>query len=262
MNNGISTEQRIAAVLAGDAITSADLSDLIVLTNAAVADASATAEAERSRALDPANPVDPSTARAAMEDAALVAQRMRAAMPRSQARLDAITAQEYAATWSIDYAEVEAVRDALAAEVNEIYPTVVATLTDLLTRISTCDREIGRINGSATSGERRRLRKVELEARGLDSFTRSVPPITDELRLPQWEPGGQEWPPPALSFNAAMAAAIAPRPFNPRYSADWHKVKAAEAEAQREQHRLETEKREAEANANWRGPKWWEGERA
>jgi len=261
MNNGISTEQRIAAVLAGDAIASVDLSALIEEAADAAGVADATAEAERTRALDPAQPVDPATARASMEDAALVAQRMRTAMPRLWARLDEITSQEYAAQWRADFEEAATIRDALAAELQETYPAIVATISDLMTRIEACDRDASRVNGSAPSGERRRLRKVELEARGLDSFTRSVPPITDELKLPPWQPGGQEWPVPVL-FSATVAAAITPRPFDRRYSPDWWRVKEEEAAEQREQHKLETEKREAERDANWRGPKWWLGERA
>jgi hypothetical protein len=188
--------------------------------------------------------------------------RLRAAMPRLWALFDQVASQEYAAQWRADYDEAAIVRDKLAEKLVELYAPFVERIADLMTRIAEADKQVSRVNGSAPSGERRRLRKVELEARGLDGFTRAAPSIVDELRLPQWEPGGQEWPPPALPFNAAMAAAIAPRPFNPRYSADWAAAKEAEAAERREQHKLETEKREAEANANWRGPKWWLGERA
>jgi hypothetical protein len=258
MNNGISTEQRIASVLAGDAITSADLSDLIEEAADAAGVADATAEAERTRALDPAQPVDPATARASMEDAALVAQRMRIALPRLQARLDEITAQEYAATWSDDYAAVEAVRDTLAAEL-KTYAAIVATITDLLTRIEACDREAARINGSAPSGEPHRLRAVELEARNLANFTRGVPSITDELRLPHWEtPRGLAWPPPM----PVDPARFAPVPFNRRYSPDWWQVKEEEARALRERQEREAAEREANALENYRGPRWWEKERA
>ena len=57
--NNVSMEQRIASVLAGDAITSFDLSTLMQDVEAAADDADATAEAERTRALDPAQPVEP-----------------------------------------------------------------------------------------------------------------------------------------------------------------------------------------------------------
>ena len=130
-----------------------------------------------------------------------------------------------------------------------------------MTRIAACDEEIIRIGVNAPSGEPRRLRNVELEARNLASFTRAMPSIVETLCLPPWSPGAPEWP-MARPFNAAVAAAIAPRPFNPRYSADWAAAKEAEAAERREQHKFETEKREAEANANWHGPRWWLGERA
>jgi hypothetical protein len=144
----------------------------------------------------------------------------------------------------------------------ETYPAIVATITDLMTRIAACDGDAARVNGSAPSGERLRLGGVELSSRNLAGFTRAAPSILEELKLPPWEPGGPEWP-IARPFNAAaIAAACAPRPFDRRYSPDWWQVKEAEAAERREQQRLEDERRAAEADANWRGPKWWEGERA
>jgi len=137
----------------------------------------------------------------------------------------------------------------------------VERLADLLTRIAACDEEITRIGVNAPSGEPRRLAKVELAARNIATFSRSAPPITDELRLPPWSPGAPEWP-PQRPFSATMAAAITPRPFDRRFSPDWWMVKEEEEARLREQQKLEAEQRAAEASANWRGPKWWDGERA
>jgi hypothetical protein len=261
MSNGISTEQRIAAVLAGDAIAAVDLSDLIAETDNASSAADATAEAERTRALDPARPVDPATAHTAIANAALVAQRMRAAMPRLQARLDEITAQEYAATWREDYAAVEAASDELATQMNGVYAAFVEQFTELMSRVAACDQQVAKINIGAPSGESRRLRVVELQGRKLDRFTRAVPSITDDLKLPPWQPGGQEWP-VRVPFSAAMAAAIAPRPFDRRFSPDWWQVKQEEEARVREQQVREAAEREAKALENYRGPRWWEKERA
>jgi hypothetical protein len=215
----LSLEQRISSALGGSAITSSALGDLIAETDRAAAAATAEAVAERAKALDVEQEVDLTTVHAAMEKAGLKGDRLRAAMPRLRALFDQVTGLEYANKWRADFDEVANVRDALAAELNETYPAIVATISDLMTRIEACDREASRVNSSAPSGERLRLCKVELEARGLDSFTRNVPPITDELKLPPWQPGGQEWP-MAKPFYAAMVAAITPRPFDRRFSPD------------------------------------------
>ena len=95
--------------------------------------------------------------------------------------------REYAAQWSADYAEVEAARDALAAEPREVYPAVLGKLVDLLARKEACDAEVGRINGSIP-GVALRRRVVELVARNLEGFTRDEPSITNELRLPDTAP--------------------------------------------------------------------------
>jgi hypothetical protein len=255
----VSLEQRIAAVLGGGAITSADLADLIAATDKAAAAAAAEAEAERAKALDISQPVDLTKVHGAMERAAITGERLRAALPRLWARFDEITSQEYAAQWRANYDEVAIVRDALAAELLETYPAIVATISDLMTRIEACDREASRINGSEPSGEQRRLRAVELEARNLANFTRGVPSITDELKLPHWEtPSGLAWPPPVPIDPARFA----PVPFNRRYSADWAQVKEEESRAVREQQEREAAEREAKALENYRGLRWWERERA
>jgi hypothetical protein len=130
-----------------------------------------------------------------------------------QRRLRDLQAQEYAAQWSADYAEVEAARDALAAELREVYPAVLGKLVDLLTRKEACDAEVGRINGSAPAGVALRLRVVELVARNLEGFTRDEPSITNELRLPDWSQSRKPaWPPPqtplGLLVSQTMAAAV------------------------------------------------------
>jgi hypothetical protein len=131
----------------------------------------------------------------------------------------------------------------------------------LMGRIAEADKQVARVNSSAPSSESRRLRVVELQGRNLDRFSRAAPSILDELRLPMWEAGGPEWP-VSKPFNAAVAAAITPRPYNRRYSADWAKAKEEEARALRERQVREAAEREAKALENYHGPRWWERERA
>ena len=78
----------------------------------------------------------------------------------------------------------KAVRDALAAEMREVYPAAVAQLVDLFQRMAECDRECSRINGSAPYGEHRRLLDVELTARGVEGLLQPDVWIAEELRLP------------------------------------------------------------------------------
>jgi hypothetical protein len=111
-----------------------------------------------------------------------------------------VEAAEYAARWEPDFKRVEAQRDALAAEMRDAYPAAVAQLADIFQRAAECDRECSRINGSAPDGERRRLRGVELAARGVEGLLQPDVYLAETLRLPFfWRDSGPiyAWPPPA-----------------------------------------------------------------
>jgi hypothetical protein len=128
-------EGRIATALSED-IASADVATLITDTEAAISAADAAAEAERVKAFDPIASPDPAKARAAMEDAAFTRERLRTVMPRLQTRLKQVKAAEYLAGWGPEYERLKAVRDALAAEMKEIYPRVTEQLVSLLQRMA------------------------------------------------------------------------------------------------------------------------------
>jgi hypothetical protein len=199
----ISIEKRISSALS-DEITSTNLAALIAETETAISEAEATAEAERVSALDLLASPDASKARTTMEDAAFTRDRLRTVLPRLREKLRMVEAAEYAARWEPEYKKVEAQRDELAKEFASTYPKVVSQLIDLLRRTETCDREVGRINGSAPDGESRRLRGVELTARGLDHFNIANPSIPGRLRLPDWECSERmAWPPPEVFVAAA-----------------------------------------------------------
>ena len=213
-------ERRIAAALTSD-IPSADIAALVAETEAAISQAEAAAEAEREMALDPLASPDAAKARTAMEDAAFTRDRLRTVLPRLQARLSEVKAAEYAARWESDFRQVEARRDELANEYAATYPRLVAQLVDLFECIEAVDKEVSRINGSAPSGEHRRLRQVELIARGLDNFNRANPPITKAVQLPDWTNSEKmAWPPPQPSLAAVFALSMVPS-HDPRYTADW-----------------------------------------
>ena len=199
----ISIEKRISSALSDD-ITSTDLAALIAETEAAISEAEATAEAERAKGLDLLASPDAAKARTAMEDAAFTRDRLRTVLPRLRDRLREVQATEYAAAWEPEFKLVEAQRNELAKEFTSTYPKVVGQLIDLLRRTEECDREVGRINGSAPDGDGRRLRGVELTARGLDNFNVANPSIPGRLQLPDWERSERmAWPPPQVFVAAA-----------------------------------------------------------
>jgi hypothetical protein len=157
--------------------------------------------------------VDAQKARQSRADAEFLRDRLRAALPALQLRLQELQAQEYSVQWHDDYTQIEAERDALATELREIYRSVQSKLVDVLTRKKACDAEVSRINGSAPAGVAVRLREVELVARNLGGFTRDRPSITNELKLPDWDQSNKlAWPPPqtplAVLAVQGMAAAV------------------------------------------------------
>ena len=118
-----------------------------------------------------------------------------------------------------DFRQVEAKRDELAQEYAATYPRLAAQFVDLFERIEAVDKEVSRINGSAPSGEHRRLRQVELVARGLDNFSRADPPITKAVQLPDWTNSEKMvWPPPQPSLAVQVAASMT---FSQHPGDDW-----------------------------------------
>jgi hypothetical protein len=208
----ITLEERIATALSSD--TASDVvAILIAEVETAIVAADKAAEMERVKALDPLASPDAAKARASMEDAAFVRDRLRTILPRLQQRLNELRAAEHVARWEPDFRQVEAKRDELAQEYAATYPRLAAQFVDLFSRAEAVDREVSRINGSAPSGEHRRLRQVELVARGLKGFTRGEPSITNELSLPDWDqPTKLVWPPPQVPLAVQVAASMIQRP--------------------------------------------------
>jgi hypothetical protein len=98
---------------------------------------------------------------------------------------------------------------------------LIAELIDLFRRALIIDQECSRLNGTAPAGNSRRLRGVELTARGLEGFSFSKPALTEAVKLPEWEDTGRlAWPPPKTPLAALVAAAMTP-PHDPRFTADW-----------------------------------------
>jgi len=217
----ITLEQKIVAALADADINSSDLSALIERIEAAIPEADQAAETARSNALDLVLSPDAKAAREAIAAAEFARERLRSVLPRLQERLQQIQAAEYAARWEADFEQVEARRNELVQEYAATYPRLVAQLVDLFERIEAVDKEASRINGSAPSCEHRRLRQVELVARGLEAFSRSAPAISKTVQICDWADSERLiWPPQQPSMAAAFAMATVPT-HDPRYTADW-----------------------------------------
>jgi hypothetical protein len=216
-----SVEQKIAAALGDGQITSADLQMLISETEQALAEAEATARAERKKALDPIASPDFEKAEQLVWSAQLWRERMRSSLSQLCERLANVEAAEASTRWEARHDAAKVKRDALAKEFAELYPKLTAQLCDLFHRASAIDRECSHINREAPAGEYRRLRGVELTARGLDSFGICDPSLTETMKLPGWTQSDRMiWPPPEVPLAVLVAEAMRP-PDDPRFGPNW-----------------------------------------
>ena len=254
-NHYTDLEKKIASALEDADITSSALAALLQETEAAIVAADEAAKQLAERALDPVLSPDPVEARTAMEDAAFAANRLRTLRPRLQARLTEVQAEERLAQWRDDYEAQKVARDALASELRELYPEVVAKLTDLFARIAANDEELSRLHVARPAGVALHLNSAELEARNLDAYSRDNPPLAEKLKLPDWDdPTKLVFPPPQTPLAVLAAQSMA---FAPHSGENWWQDREARAASQRaenervaayneEQHRRREERENAE----------------
>jgi hypothetical protein len=130
----------------------------------------------------------------------------------------AVAAKEYAAAWRKDLETVRTERDQMVRELEEVYPTAVAQIIDLLDRIEAVDRKVDHVNGHAPAGITERLHRVEREARG--RLEQPDAPLSQGLQLPRLHRRQGEaimaYPPPAPSFAAGILV-----PQAGIYGSDW-----------------------------------------
>jgi hypothetical protein len=182
-----SLDEQIAAAFK-DGMTSRAVAVLISEVEAAAAQSDEAAEIARTRALDPACPLESVNAqRRAMEDAAFRRDRLSVALPRLGDRQRELAAAEENQRRRTAYDEVMAERDRLADELRRVYPPLAAQLADLLARVEANDRQVVFINANALPSGANRLLLAELVARGLQGFvtnSRETPGIVEQVRLP------------------------------------------------------------------------------
>lgn len=243
-------ETRIVAALRGD-LSAARLAALQEQTEAAIARAEASAEAQRQRSLDPLCSPDPQQARRAMENAAFKCERLRALLPKLEARYEQVVADEERGHWKREYEVLKVKRDALADELAEVYPQVAAQLTDLFSRIAECDAKLTSLHLSRPAGVPLHLVSAELKARAFDTFNIANPSIATELRLPAWENSAAALWPPAQVPLAVLAASTVPSYAGPNwFKGDKAKAAAERAEADRVARYYAQEQREREEREN------------
>jgi hypothetical protein len=248
-----SLEQQVAAALADDALTVAELETLAAELADGITAAKADGARHRERALDPTQSPDLRAAREQMEDAAISIGRLQTLKSRLEHRLSRVIDNEQRSRWEADYQKVLAKRDAAVAAFNK-YPALLADLLEMLYAAEAVDKECARINATAPSGESRRLAAVELAARGLDAFNVDFPSISKRLTLPDFQSARNLWPPPSLP------PIIPPQPADVRFTADWAEHRDQQLRAEREKAERERQQFEADAEEGQRrsgAPIWW-----
>ena len=233
---------------------------LVQEVETAIAKAEADAIAERKKALDVVASPDAAAARHAVETAEFALGRLLNVLPRLKVRLEDIEAKEYSGRWRRRYEVVKETRDALAAELRETYP-LAKRLADLFSRIASNNEEISALHLARPSGVSLHLRDAELEARGVESYSREIPSIQKELRLPGFEPLQEAlWPPSQRSDLSWLGTATG---GDARlHTNEWWQVGEEQAAAAREREAQEAKEREAKKLESYHGPKWWEKEGA
>jgi hypothetical protein len=221
MTKQTTLERRIGAVLTDDYTKSSVIAALIAEIETAIVAADEHAKLEQERVFDPLASPDPKAAREAMQAAEFMQTWLRSALLRLQRRLRETQERERRAKWYAEYEALKSKRDALAAEFREVYTEFEARVVDLLIRMTANNAQISNLHLARSSGVKLHLLDAELVARGLESFTRDVPSITKELKLPAFEPGRPPaWPPRPQSHSTWFA----PMPYDPRFSSRWSEV--------------------------------------
>jgi hypothetical protein len=232
-------EQRIAAALADNEITSYRIADLLAETEQASIDADAAAVAARELALDPIASPDANKARAAIEDSNFMCARLRTVLPRLQKKYDKVARAERYAKWCSEYDRVKIKRDAAAEKLRQLYPQMTAKLVELLLEIEDVDREVRQVDNAqmpfltdefhAYDERYVSLQSVELVARGIHHFGNYDLKILTDLKMPNFtEPAKMIWPVPQPPIDWSLVV-----PASRPRTANWAAEDAQRREEQR-----------------------------
>jgi hypothetical protein len=234
---GAPLEQRVAEALNDNAagITSAAIAALYNEVAAAITAATAAVATAKINALDP-TVVDPAAARARRDDCAFQLERLKAALAPLQARYAQLRQAERRAQWRVDYARIEAERDAAATSLKNIYGEFTTKLIDALLAAKAIDEDIARINSTAPNGEPDRLLTTECCARGVGVGPNAALSLLTELKLPRFSAPGWLWPPPTPPIDVRQ---IVPAGMFSHPGANWHEeLQQRDARRQQEAERM------------------------
>jgi hypothetical protein len=232
-------EQQIMSALTDDAATAADLAELVATTEVTISEAEGRARAAAECALDPMTTVDTRAARAASDDAAIEAGRLRTLLPRLESRYREVVHATARARWLADFALLEHARNNHATALREV-PKLLSQLVLLLARSADLDQRLSQLHQSRPSGCKGQLLSAELIARNLTEFSRDQPQFARDLRLPDWSgPSRLIWPPREIPASVLLSESISQAGDRQRHSGDWH----ASLKADTERRRLEEAKR-------------------
>jgi hypothetical protein len=240
-----SLDERIATALTATDTSIEQLEKLIIETETAICAASQAAQDADCRALD-VTVVDYDAKGTAIEQHYLT-ERYEIAHEKLTVQLLQVRAKARRTQWQNDANQVAARRQTLIADCLQNYTVMLAGWTNMMEHVKAVTAEIVRINATAPDNAQ------HVEDLGL------IKQIIAGVRLPNPEnPQQFVWPIPVF-INPEE---IVPMTFDPRrYSADWWKVQQEEEEAARKLKLEEQQKLQAERDANYRGPRWWEGEK-
>ena len=254
MNRQTSLEDRIRTALANP-LGSDALMELIQEVETAAAAADAAAVSARTDINDLVRCPDPDAARDRLVEAETRRDRLAAARKPLRDALATSLAAEEEDRWSSDYRNVEQ-RLESAVEVFKEIPQHMQAIVDALALAAELGPEVSRINGSAPDGIDRRLRPVELIARGMRSFSRDQPSLATTVVLPDWNHSSRTtWPPrPSTSLAATYAELMMTVPHPGGAWADpaitqQRRIEVAKAKRELGEHyRVETEKQTQRLN--------------
>jgi hypothetical protein len=201
-----SLEQRISVALSDENASSAALSKLIDQVEAAAAAADVTATALRSESLDLVLTPDVGDAPQRIVHAEMTRDRLTNALPKLRIKLRDAVHLEHCKRWHVDCERVQTRLDE-AVSMFRNYSKHAQAIAEMFALAAEVDKEVHCINSSAPDGVHRRLKTVELQARGLDHFDRNHPSLAAKVELGCWEDSSRElWP---LRRSNSLAAAVA-----------------------------------------------------
>jgi hypothetical protein len=201
-----SLDQRIASALGStDQLASADLLALCNEVDSAIVFSDAKARLARKRSIDPLVH-DGIAERGQAEDHEFISHRLTNGVTALREKYEQACQRERETVWNADIDEVELKVAKVADELTEVYQRCVTELVDLFTRVTAVDQEVQRVNNITDC--QRKLRKVELVARGIPGFSTGDVSVIEKCQLPPLIFGHGKmvmaWPLPTVPIGVLM----------------------------------------------------------